>query len=132
MNTQQLATKREAIHFAIKAIVDADPNIIINRLTEIALKYDVSGIMLDAILKGLPVDATVTDTDMFLMKALRVLDIEPCINDDHSLKLGDGCIDIDIKYECGNDENGDIYYGHRNHRIQLEDTKDWGITVFYI
>lgn len=132
MNTPELATKREAIHFAIKAIVDANPNVIINRLTEIAMHQDGSGIMLDIILKGLAVDATVTDADLFKTKALRVLDIEPCILDDWSLKLSEGYLDIDIKYECGNDENGDIHYSHKNHRIRLEDAEQWGITVQYI
>jgi hypothetical protein len=133
MNTLQSATKREAIFFAIKAMVDANPDVVINRLTEIAMKYDVSGIMLDILLKGLAVDATVTDGDLFRTKVSDVLDIDPNINEDNSVNLDGDQIDINIKYECGNDAmTGDIVHCYKKHRIRQEDAKDWGITVFYI
>lgn len=126
------STQREAIHFAIKAVFDANPNVVINRLTEIAIKHDVSGIMLDIILKGMAVGAMVTDTVLFRTKVSDVLDIDPNIYEDNSVNLDGGNIDINIEYEFGNDTNGDIAHCYKNHRIRLEDAKDWGITILYV
>lgn len=132
MNTPG-ATQREAIHFAIKAVFDANPNVIINRLVEIALKHDTSGIMLDIILKGMAVGAMVTDTVLFQTKVSDILDIDPNINEDYSVNLNGDQIDINIEYACGNNEvTGDIDHCYKEHRIRLEDAKDWGITVLYI
>lgn len=128
MNTQRDTTK-----LVIKALADTNLDVLIDRLVEISMKHDPTGFMLDALLRGIVADVEIVDDDKLRDSACRVFGIQPFEYAGASARLGDSCIKLDVKYQCGIDDNCmDSIYDHKEITVQFEDEETWGIRVLYI
>lgn len=128
MNTQRNTTK-----LVIKALADTNLDVLIDRLVEITMKHDPTGFMFDTLLRGVVANVEITDEDMLRDAACHVLDIQPFEYARASARLCDSCIKVNIKYQCGVDENGiDLIYDRKEVTVQFKDAEQWGIDVLYI
>lgn len=134
MNTQrQVMDMRQATRFALKALVDANIDVFLDRLTEISIEHDPSGFMLDSLMKGIPDDIKIVDEEKLKDNAVYRFGIQPFEYAGASIKLNGSFISIDVKYQCGMDcDTTDLTYDHKGTNIRLEDAEQWGIAILYI
>lgn len=125
--------KRQATRFALKALVDANIDVFLDRLTEIAVEHDPKGFMLDLLMKGIPADVRIVDEDKLKGEVVHHCDIQPFEYAGASIRLYDSFISVDVTYQCGVDENGiDPVYDRKEINIRLEDAEQWGIAILYL
>lgn len=124
--------RRQALRFTLKALADANIDVFIDRLTEISMRHDHTGFMLDSLMTGVPADVKIVDEDKLKNKAVYHCKIQPFEYAGASIRLCESFINVDVTYQCGVDDNQDLIYDHKEIDIRLVDAELWGIAILYI